>query len=518
MEMKEILIKKFPIYRDDAAALACAEAAMEHFQKKGLPGYDSIVDKFLTDGRMEFRGFEVKNAHQAALLMQVFRNVNLETFRLIYMRGDRIAAMTAVESRMPHIAYSMTEKTRREGYYHIQERMRRLGADGYYIVHNHPTGEVTPSFEDMRTTASFSLVVPGFRGHIILDHDRYALLGRNGMAKGEFPIAEKYQNPLYYNVDTYLIGTQIATSSELAGFIDHLNPNPDKSVIVYCDGKGMIRQVEEIPDAAILHDRNFPNYLRNRMIRHGCPFSFLGTENADVYDRSLELVAKKYLRDSAYMDGIGIECAHTGIIPEESIVWTGLTDEEIYKKASGSGRVPIQKEEGGRLFVDMDGTLAEFNNVDTLEVLYEKGYFEKLEPLSNVVSGIKTFIKEHPDTQVFVLSSVLEDSLYAREEKNAWLDRYLLEIDAKHRIFVPCGSPKGEFVPGGVREEDVLLDDYSNNLHEWEGKAIKLMNGINGSKGSWQGERITAEAAPKEIASMLQKNMQHITNRRKIRR
>lgn len=27
-----------------------------------------------------------------------------------------------------------------------------------------------------------------------------------------------------------------------------------------------------------------------------------------------------------------------------------------------------------RLFVDMDGTLAVFRNVDTLETLYEKGY------------------------------------------------------------------------------------------------------------------------------------------------
>lgn len=33
-----------------------------------------------------------------------------------------------------------------------------------------------------------------------------------------------------------------------------------------------------------------------------------------------------------------------------------------------------------RLFVDMDGTLAEFKPVDTLEVLYEKDYFLNLKP------------------------------------------------------------------------------------------------------------------------------------------
>ena len=32
-----------------------------------------------------------------------------------------------------------------------------------------------------------------------------------------------------------------------------------------------------------------------------------------------------------------------------------------------------------RLFVDMDGTLAVFKTVDTMETLYEKGYFKNLQ-------------------------------------------------------------------------------------------------------------------------------------------
>ena len=39
-----------------------------------------------------------------------------------------------------------------------------------------------------------------------------------------------------------------------------------------------------------------------------------------------------------------------------------------------------------RLFVDMDGTLAEFRSVDTLETLYEKGYFAELRPQETVVA------------------------------------------------------------------------------------------------------------------------------------
>ncbi|MEE0514051.1 MAG: hypothetical protein UC961_00130, partial [Emergencia sp.] len=65
-----------------------------------------------------------------------------------------------------------------------------------------------------------------------------------------------------------------------------------------------------------------------------------------------------------------------------------------------------------RLFVDMDGTLAVFTPVDTLETLYEKGYFAKLEPHTEVLEGLKIFIKENPEIEVNILSSVLDDSKY----------------------------------------------------------------------------------------------------------
>ena len=41
------------------------------------------------------------------------------------------------------------------------------------------------------------------------------------------------------------------------------------------------------------------------------------------------------------------------------------------------------------------------------------------------------------------------------------------------------------------------------NLHEWPGQALKLMNGINGTKGSFQGEKISAEMPVAEFAGRL---------------
>ena len=157
-----------------------------------------------------------------------------------------------------------------------------------------------------------------------------------------------------------------------------------------------------------------------------------------------------------------------------------------------------------RLFVDMDGTLAEFKTVDTLETLYEKDYFINLKPNENVLGAIKQLIADN-DFDVYILSAYLTDSRYALEEKNAWLDKYLPELPQEKRLFVPCGTDKSVAVPGLIRPDDYLLDDYTKNLSEWEppAKGIKLINGINHTNVTWQGGKIQFTHAPEELSSMI---------------
>ena len=165
-----------------------------------------------------------------------------------------------------------------------------------------------------------------------------------------------------------------------------------------------------------------------------------------------------------------------------------------------------------RLFVDMDGTLAEFKTVDTLETLYEKDYFINLKPNENVLGAIKQLIADN-DFDVYILSAYLTDSRYALEEKNAWLDKYLPELPREKRLFVPCGTDKSVAVPGLIRPDDYLLDDYTKNLSEWEppARGIKLINGINHTNGTWQGDKIQFTHAPEELSSKISDVMKGCT-------
>ena len=146
-----------------------------------------------------------------------------------------------------------------------------------------------------------------------------------------------------------------------------------------------------------------------------------------------------------------------------------------------------------RIFLDMDGVLCEYRVDATMEDMERDGYFRALRPRTEMLDAVRRFIRRG-EYEVFVLSAVLpqkaEESV---NEKNDWLDRYLPEIDAAHRLFPLCGTNKADAVPDFCTD-DILFDDHSPNLERWiqsGGRGVKILNEINGVSGSFQkGPRI----------------------------
>lgn len=159
-----------------------------------------------------------------------------------------------------------------------------------------------------------------------------------------------------------------------------------------------------------------------------------------------------------------------------------------------------------RVFFDMDGTLAVWQPTKQLEDLYQPGYFAGLKPQPMVVEAARKLILEHgEEVEVFILSAVLEDSPYAISDKDRWLDVNLPEMDREHRIYAPGAAPKFKCVPGGIRPSDILLDDYTANLLSWSDSAqgIKLLNGINHSRGTWKGPKVHKDAGTDQIVEAI---------------
>ena len=181
-----------------------------------------------------------------------------------------------------------------------------------------------------------------------------------------------------------------------------------------------------------------------------------------------------------------------------------------------------------RLFVDMDGTLAEWRNViitikkqedanhDYMmkklnQLLYTPHYFESLRPYKEVVKAIQLIVKMNIP-EVFIMSCYIEDieGVSPLQQKNNWTDYNIPEINQEHRIFVPNGKNKADYVPGGIRSTDYLLDDFTKNLNAFstKGNGIKLLNPINSSHGTWDGPSVSYDCPAEELAKDICKIIQ----------
>lgn len=114
-----------------------------------------------------------------------------------------------------------------------------------------------------------------------------------------------------------------------------------------------------------------------------------------------------------------------------------------------------------RLFVDMDGTLAEWQEGTPLEEVCAPGYFAQLPPNENMAKAMIRFweYSRKNNIEVFILSAVFDDG-HSIRDKNAWLDQYIPFIDAEHRIFVSCEEPKTAYINkhlGGMSESDMFI-------------------------------------------------------------
>lgn len=157
-----------------------------------------------------------------------------------------------------------------------------------------------------------------------------------------------------------------------------------------------------------------------------------------------------------------------------------------------------------RIFVDIDGTLAKWQSVETFEELITPGFYASMQPNTSVVEAVQ-IIMDDPEYEVFTISAYLPEAADAVGEKNAWLDKFLPGLDREHRFFCLCGEDKSAVIPNGIRKDDILLDDYTFNLRNWarSGTALKLMNGVNGTKGTWTGQRVSMFTSARHLADKI---------------
>jgi inorganic pyrophosphatase-like protein len=262
----------------------------------------TIPDELERRGWVDLRGQTVNGPRDIATVAQVFRDPRFETFRIYYTKDGQIVAHEGITSRLPDAAVIFTKDQRARQLYEIRNRMQRLGADGYWLQHNHPSGRPLPSVDDAVLSSTFERQIPGFQGHVIIDSGEYGYIEpRGGSQKGPMsavvlPLPKESRETERYLVPSIgearagkLAGAERAIDgpAALASVADAFRgkDTSDKFItLLYSDTGGKVRAVQDMPVGLFLRDKEAADYIRGRQRAFGASsvFAFHPTSTGDL--------------------------------------------------------------------------------------------------------------------------------------------------------------------------------------------------------------------------------------------
>ena len=277
--------------------------------------YNAINEDNIMKKYVDLRDIKIESRNDLLKTCQVFKNPKFETFRIIYMRNNKIINYESITSKLPNSCNVFRVKAKTpylktiKGFEDINRRMYRLGANGYYLQHNHPSGNAKASINDMILTERLSKNVKGFKGHIIVDHGTYAWIERDtrtGKLKANNNIFIDYLPTLNSQElikDSPLLHKTISSRNELARLMYDVKHSNNYSCLVLTSATNNIRLFQELPNTFInMSYRQIGGYIKNRCINTGCIRAFLATTDKPFFERAKELVNLGYVTDCiAYM-------------------------------------------------------------------------------------------------------------------------------------------------------------------------------------------------------------------------
>lgn len=367
-EAEERLEENFDEYKEDKENLRIAAEALTDLQdvRYSVEGNTSdisgrwrrgeqvrtigkgITADLVNEGYVEFRGRKVKGPEDLAKLCQVLRDPRFETFRVVLTKGDKIVSLRSISSRLPGLAQAFESENISDGVDIVRDRMKRTGADGYYLIHNHPSGNVTASFADLSVTRAYLALLgqDTYKGHIILDHDKYGFIdadvpqvirGENFPTAKEESITGQQTFDLIHEpeIDHPLLGEEIHGHADIAKCGQFVNASDDVSVLLYTNSPGEVTGIQEISNKTLKNNKEITGFIRNQGVEFGAASAFLYTTDIETYQASKDLVKSGHLVDSVVAYGNNrqwSESAREVVSPRADVEVLGQVHDDVMRR------------------------------------------------------------------------------------------------------------------------------------------------------------------------------------------
>ena len=275
-------------------------------------------------GYVDLNESVIKGKQDLVNICNIFRDPRYETFRIFYMKDNKIVGQEYLTSKIPNavVVFQGKKSEHIRIFEKMRNRMQRLGADGYYLAHNHPTESAKPSEKDMVITQTFDRNVKGFLGHIVLGStDRYSIIEKDekGLIRPKekrikIEIINTMQEQLEENT---LYDIKISSRDELVALLKEIQNSKEYSIAILTDTKNNIRMVLDIPNKMFNQNfENFNGFFKNIARNCGATKVFVGTNNPRTYFKAIEHHKYGTFMDMVYLDNLNNNKAITENIKE----------------------------------------------------------------------------------------------------------------------------------------------------------------------------------------------------------
>lgn len=202
-------------------------------------------------------GRTASTPRELAEIAQVYRDPRYETFRIFLTKGDTIVHATGVSMRLvtraPLMPKDMDDATFIAS---MKQTMADTGADGYYLLHNHPSGDPKPSPADMNVTRGLARSIPGFRSHIVINSNKYAEITPNQSGVNVAKVSELSTGDdklIAASTPHDVLGRTIEKGGDLVALGKELQ-KPGWITVIGTDARAKVRVVVDYPATATKKD------------------------------------------------------------------------------------------------------------------------------------------------------------------------------------------------------------------------------------------------------------------------
>ena len=235
-----------------------------------------IPADFKRSGFVSLSGTKVEGPGDLAAVAQIFRDPRIETLRIFYIKDGKVVAHEGLSSRMPHFSQFYAPKDIPKEVTKIIRRMRRVGANQIYLLHNHPTGRPRASAQDVAFTdfldknlsnyAKKMGVEASVEAHVIIDHEEYAVV--RPRSKPETFLLDEASEKWKAGVPHDLLGTPIDGSADVIRIARDLKTPRKFATLIFRTADGTLGGIQDVP-LGIVNGKDVAGYVRNRAVEFG---------------------------------------------------------------------------------------------------------------------------------------------------------------------------------------------------------------------------------------------------------